>query len=93
MSNRPCAKPVASLRHLVTGMGALCCVLFPAQHVHAQAFPSKNLQILAGNDMRKFFAQEGAEPWPLTPQQLDGLLVREIDRYRKAAQIAGIPPQ
>ncbi len=29
----------------------------------------------------------------LTPAQLDGLLVREIDRYKKAAQVAGIPPQ
>jgi hypothetical protein len=29
----------------------------------------------------------------LTPRELEGLLVREIDRYRKAAQIAGIPPQ
>lgn len=50
-------------------------------------------KILASDDMKKFLANEGAEPWPLTPQQLDGLLVREIDRYRKAAQIAGIPPQ
>ena len=50
-------------------------------------------KILASDDMKKFLATEGAEPWPLTPQQLDGLLVREIDRYKKAAQIAGIPPQ
>ncbi len=50
-------------------------------------------KILAGDDMKKFLDNEGAEPWPLTPQQLDGLLVREIDRYKKAAQIAGIPPQ
>jgi tripartite-type tricarboxylate transporter receptor subunit TctC len=50
-------------------------------------------KILAGDDMKKFLANEGAEPWPLTPQQLDGLLVREIERYKKAAQIAGIPPQ
>jgi len=50
-------------------------------------------KILAGDDMKKFLANEGAEPWPLTPRQLDGLLVREIDRYKKAAQIAGIPPQ
>ena len=50
-------------------------------------------KILASGDMKKFIAIEGAEPWPLTPQQLDGLLVREIDRYRKAAQVAGIPPQ
>jgi hypothetical protein len=43
--------------------------------------------------MKKFLANEGAEPWPLTPAQLDGLLVKEIERYRKAAQVAGIPPQ
>jgi hypothetical protein len=24
---------------------------------------------------------------------LDGLLVKEIERYKKAAQVAGIPPQ
>ncbi len=50
-------------------------------------------KILASDDMKKYLDNEGAEPWPLTPQQLDGLLVREIDRYRKAAQVAGIPPQ
>ncbi len=50
-------------------------------------------KILASAEMKKLIAGEGAEPWPLTPQQLDGLLVREIDRYRKAAQIAGIQPQ
>jgi len=43
--------------------------------------------------MKKLIANEAAEPWPLTPQQLDGLLVKEIDRYKKAAQIAGIPLQ
>jgi tripartite-type tricarboxylate transporter receptor subunit TctC len=50
-------------------------------------------KVLATEDMKKVIANEGAEPWPLSPQQLDGLLVREIDRYKKAAQIAGIPPQ
>ena len=50
-------------------------------------------KILATDDMKKVIASQGAEPWPLTPQQLDGLLVREIDRYKKAAQVAGIPPQ
>ncbi len=50
-------------------------------------------KILASDDMKKFLATEGAEPWPLTPQQLDGLLVSEIERYRKAAQVAGIEPQ
>lgn len=50
-------------------------------------------KILASSEMRKFLATEGAEPWPLTPRQLDGLLVREIERYKKAAIVAGIEPQ
>jgi tripartite-type tricarboxylate transporter receptor subunit TctC len=50
-------------------------------------------KILATEEMKKFFANEGAEPWPQTPQQLDGFLVKEIERYRKAAKIAGIEPQ
>ena len=50
-------------------------------------------KILASGEMKKFIAIEGAEPWPLSPQQLDGLLVKEIERYKKAAQVAGIPPQ
>lgn len=50
-------------------------------------------KILASDGMKKFIAAEGAEPWPLTPQQLDGMLVKEIDRYKKAAQVAGIQPQ
>jgi tripartite-type tricarboxylate transporter receptor subunit TctC len=50
-------------------------------------------KILASDGMKKFLVNEGAAPWPLTPAQLDGLLVKEIERYRKAAQVAGIPPQ
>lgn len=50
-------------------------------------------KILAGPEMKKFLDNEGAEPWPRTPAQLDGFLVREIERYRKAAQLAGIQPQ
>jgi tripartite-type tricarboxylate transporter receptor subunit TctC len=50
-------------------------------------------KVLATPDMQKLIANEGAQPWPLTPQQLDGLLVREIERYRKAAKVAGIEPQ
>ena len=49
-------------------------------------------RILASEEIKKLLAREGAEPWPLTPQQLDGLLVREIERYRKAAKVAGIEP-
>jgi tripartite-type tricarboxylate transporter receptor subunit TctC len=50
-------------------------------------------KVLATPEMKKLIANEGAQPWPLTPQQLDGLLVREIERYKKAAKIAGIEPQ
>ena len=48
---------------------------------------------LATAELKKFIEAEGAEPWPLNPQQLDGLLVKEIERYKKAAQVAGIEPQ
>ena len=50
-------------------------------------------KLLASGEMKKFLAAEGAEPWPLNPKQLDGLLVKEIERYKKAAKIAGIEPQ
>jgi len=50
-------------------------------------------KVLATDEMKKLIANEGAQPWPLTPQQLDGLLVREIERYKKAAKVAGIEPQ
>jgi tripartite-type tricarboxylate transporter receptor subunit TctC len=50
-------------------------------------------KILAGADMKKFLDNEGAEPWPRTVAQLTDLLPREIERYKKAAQEAGIPPQ
>ncbi|MGH8638823.1 MAG: Bug family tripartite tricarboxylate transporter substrate binding protein [Burkholderiales bacterium] len=49
-------------------------------------------KILASPEMKKFLAREKAEAWPQTPQQLEGFLVREIERYRKTAQIAGIKP-
>jgi tripartite-type tricarboxylate transporter receptor subunit TctC len=50
-------------------------------------------KIIASPEMQKAIANEGAEPWPLDVKELDGLLVREIERYRKAAQIAGIKPE
>ena len=50
-------------------------------------------KVLATDEMKKLIANEGAQPWPLTPQQLDGLLVKEIERYKKAAKVAGIEPQ
>lgn len=48
---------------------------------------------LASAELKKFIANEGAAPWPQTLKQLDGMLVREIERYKKAAQIANIPAQ
>ena len=50
-------------------------------------------KILAMPEMKKFLDSEAAEPWPRTPAQLDGFLTKEIERYRKAAQLAGIEPQ
>ena len=50
-------------------------------------------KILATAEMKKFLDGEAAEPWPRTPAQLDGFLPREIERYKKAAQLAGIEPQ
>ena len=48
---------------------------------------------LAGPDMKKFLDNESAEAWIATPAQLADLLPREIARYRKAAQEAGIKEQ
>lgn len=48
---------------------------------------------LASAELKKFISNEGATPWPQTLKQLDGMLVREIERYKKAAQIANIPLQ
>jgi len=48
---------------------------------------------LAGPEMKKFLENESAEAWVATPAQIADLLPREIDRYRKAAKEAGIPPQ
>lgn len=50
-------------------------------------------KILASAEMQKFLDNQGAQPWPLTTAQLDGLLVREIARYKKAAKVAGITPR
>lgn len=49
--------------------------------------------ILASAETQKFLDGQGAQPWPLTTAQLKGLLVREIERYKKAAKIAGIKPR
>ncbi len=49
--------------------------------------------ILASSDMKKFLDNESAEPWPQSVAALSDLLPREIARYKKAAQLAGIQPQ
>ncbi|MFN7087330.1 MAG: tripartite tricarboxylate transporter substrate binding protein [Burkholderiales bacterium] len=50
-------------------------------------------KILATEDMHKFLDTQGVEPWPQSPAQIADLLPREIARYRKAMEIAGIAPQ
>jgi tripartite-type tricarboxylate transporter receptor subunit TctC len=47
---------------------------------------------LKGSELQKFFEREKAEAWPQSPKELDGFLAREIDRYRKIREIAGIQP-
>jgi tripartite-type tricarboxylate transporter receptor subunit TctC len=49
--------------------------------------------ILASADMKKFLAEQNIEAWSLPAAQLNDLLPREIERYRKAAKAAGIPSQ
>ena len=50
-------------------------------------------KIVTSADMKKFLDTQGAEPWLLPMAQLPELLPKEIDRYKKAAQLAGIEPQ
>jgi len=50
-------------------------------------------KMLASADMKKFLDTQGTEPWPQSQAQLADLLPKEIARYRKAAQVAGIAPQ
>ena len=47
-------------------------------------------KLVVGAAMRKFLADEGAEPWTLPTEQLRDLLPKEIERYRKIAKAAGI---
>lgn len=49
-------------------------------------------KVLAGAEMKKFLAGQDAEPWPQTTAQIQDMLPREIARYRKAAEVAGIKP-
>ena len=50
-------------------------------------------KILATAEMKKFLEGEAAAPWPQSPAQIADLLPKEIERYKKAAQLAGIEPQ
>lgn len=50
-------------------------------------------KIIASADMKKFLDTQGAEAWPLPLAQLSDLLPKEIARYKKAMQLAGIEPQ
>ncbi len=49
--------------------------------------------ILASADMKKFLAEQNIEAWSLSTAQLNDLLPKEIERYRKAAKAAGIQSQ
>jgi len=50
-------------------------------------------KILATDDMKKFLDTQGTEPWPQTPAKIADLLPKEIARYKKAMEVAGISPQ
>ncbi len=49
--------------------------------------------LLTSADMKKFLADQSCEAWSITGPQLNDLLPREIERYKKAAKAAGIPSQ
>lgn len=49
-------------------------------------------KVLASAEMKKFLANQDAEPWPQTAAQIKDMLPREIARYKKAAEVAGIKP-
>ena len=48
---------------------------------------------LAGTEMKQMFEREGADGAPMTVAQLADLLPKEIARYRKASQEAGLKPE
>ncbi len=50
-------------------------------------------KIVVSADMKKFLDTQGAEAWPQTIAQMNDLLPKEIARYKKGAQLAGIQPQ
>jgi tripartite-type tricarboxylate transporter receptor subunit TctC len=50
-------------------------------------------KVLTSAEMKQFLDREGAEAAPMTVAQLADLLPKEIARYRKAAQSAGLKPE
>jgi tripartite-type tricarboxylate transporter receptor subunit TctC len=50
-------------------------------------------KVLASPDMKKFLDGESAEAWLLPLSQAADLLPKEIERYRKAAKLAGVTAQ
>ena len=50
-------------------------------------------KVLALPDMKKFLDGESAEAWMLPLAQAGDLLPKEIERYRKAAKLAGVTAQ
>lgn len=50
-------------------------------------------KVLATDDMKKFLDTQGVEAWPQAPAQIADLLPKEIARYKKAMDLAGIAPQ
>jgi tripartite-type tricarboxylate transporter receptor subunit TctC len=50
-------------------------------------------KVLVSAQMKEFLDREGAEAAPMSVAQLADLLPKEIARYRKAAQAAGLQPQ
>ena len=50
-------------------------------------------KVLVSPQMKDFLDREGAEAAVMTVSQLADLLPKEIARYRKAAQAAGLEPQ
>ncbi len=50
-------------------------------------------KVLATDDMKKFLDTQGVEAWPQAPAKIADLLPKEIARYKKAMDLAGIAPQ
>jgi tripartite-type tricarboxylate transporter receptor subunit TctC len=46
-------------------------------------------RILATPEMKAFFAQQGAEPAPMTPEQFAALIRSEIPKYAKIVKDSG----